>query len=352
VSTTEIPQDIILKIIEPKLVQFGEVVLCLFENCNLSCVFCHQDHKAIEGMSGPEILSKVPHVIKYIRNSPMQDFHIHVMGGELFQDQLIQKGFLDHYSQMITQIQDQLPAGKRVTFNFITNLVLTETDLLLQFCQRHDLQINISYDPSGRFNQKNLEIFKNNVIKFQSVIKMASCVITRPNIKRVMAGDPTFEFLYQLFPIDWDSLIPSLENSVDLMPAESELLQFNKFLLDHFPECINVENFLSNEAQSQMRCTRGRSITIMPNNSSPIGCSGAPLLKHSNTKNLQTSEIVENFLAKYDCMKCEFYSKCPFTCFIKQDYKHLVNDLQTCVFKETFKYAKEKKKSSGASVGK
>jgi hypothetical protein len=342
----------ILNLIEKKLVNFSEVIVCLFENCNLSCVFCPQKHDSVVGMSRDEILSKIQITTNYIKSVSTNEIHIHIMGGELFQDHLIEKGFLETYSEFIIDLKEQLKdSGKSLHFNFISNLVLTRKKELKEFLLKHDLDISASYDPSGRFDNKSLELFENNLNFFSDRIKMVSCVLTSPNIKRIIAGDLTFDEIYKKFPVDWDSLIPAVELSPVLMPKESELLEFYKLLIDRYPLCINMESFIEKKAQFRMRCTRGKSLTIMPNNSIPKGCSGATFLSESESKAPETHKIVENFLAKYDCLCCEYYSRCQFTCFIKQDYKKLVRDIEACVFKETFKYA-DKVLSEAASVDK
>jgi sulfatase maturation enzyme AslB (radical SAM superfamily) len=334
--------DVNLRIISSKLVEHSEVVVCFFENCNLSCVFCPQNHDATVGMSKTEILSKVPLIIDFIAASPSKEFHLHLMGGELFQDHLIKNGFLLFYSEFMQEILKKTPEGKKVFFNFISNLILNDIEPLVQFCSTHNLKLSLSYDPAGRFNAANLELFKKNVERIAPYIRMVSCVITKASIQKVMKGDPYFEYLYNNFPIDWDPLLPSLDNSPLLMPRESELLQFNQFLIDRFPDCINLENFISTRPQSKMRCTRGKSLTIFANNYVPAGCSGEFYLKESKTEDLSSHEIIKNFVDKYGCLTCEFFSQCPFTCFIKQDYKRLIEDFDGCVYKETFKYARAK----------
>ncbi|MFN3697126.1 MAG: hypothetical protein ACK4VO_06775 [Pseudobdellovibrio sp.] len=339
--------DSVLKIINSKLIPFAEVVVCLFENCNLSCVFCPQNHKSTIGMSKNEILSKIPIIENFINQIHSSDIHLHIMGGELFQDHLIEEGFLDYYSMFIDILQSKFrESNKKLIFNFISNLTFKKSSDVLHFLKKHDLQISLSYDPSGRFNKNSLELFKKNLILFSENIRMVSCVLTSPNINKVISGDTLFDEIYKKFPIDWDSLIPSLENSQSLMPKESELLKFYKFLVDYYPECINLENFFDDKNEQSMRCTRGRSLTIMPNNQIPTGCSGAIFLRDSKSNDPSSNIIIENFLTKYNCLSCEFYSRCPFTCFIKQDYQNLIHDVDGCVYQETFKYIKTKKNTN------
>lgn len=340
---TAMESDLALNLISSKLVGFREVVLPLFENCNLNCVFCPQQHDSTIGLSRNEIFSKVEIIAKYANENTSDSIHLHIMGGELFQDHLIQTGFIAIYEEFMALVREKISNPERLVFNFVTNLVTENIEEVKKFCIKNNLRISVSYDPSGRFSNENLQLFKRNIDFMQNHIRMISCVITRPNIQRILVGDTLFEKLYNRHDVDWDPLLPSLQNSAQLMPKESELLEFLKYLVDRYPKCINLENFFATNPQQKMRCTRGRSLTIMPNNQIPMGCSGSLFLKESKTENLGSNEIINKFLQKFDCLTCSYYSKCSFTCFIKQDYKRLIEDVSGCVYKEVFNYIEQKR---------
>jgi hypothetical protein len=307
-------------------------------------VFCPQDHNNTQGASEKEILSKIPGIVEWINNNKRSThFKIHTMGGELFQDQWIGLGFLDVYQKFMDDIRANVPNNKHVEPNFITNLLFEDTDSVLAFLEKNDYTISVSYDPRGRFNTAQFEQFKRNVEIFSDRIRMISCVATRQSMKAIIDGDPYFDYLYNKFPCDWDSFLPSVEISEFLMPKESDLLAFNKYLIDNYPQCLNVSYFTEYSAQNRMSCTRGNSFTILPNGSFPKGCSGSVLLTSPSSNDLASGAIVEKFLHKYNCFECEFYKRCPFTCFIKNDYSKIVRDVNECVFKESFRYVESKK---------
>jgi hypothetical protein len=335
---TRAADDLVLKLIEPKLVGFSEVVVCFFENCNLNCTFCPQDHRSILGMSKREILEKLPLIERFISTQSSKEIHLHLMGGELFQDHLIERGFLEYYAEFVARLRSKFEPEKSLTFNFITNLTLSRVEDLRRFCLELDLKLSISYDPSGRFTPESRTLFEENVETFKDHVRMVSCVITRPNIERAMAGDSLLDRLYNHFPVDWDPLIPARDNSQQLLPKDSELLQFYKFLLERYPSSINLENFVNPNSHQKMRCTRGKSLTIMPDNLIPQGCSGALFLRDSSVRDPASNRIIERFLAKHDCLACPYYSRCSFTCFIAQEYKHRIDDLPRCVFREVFEH--------------
>ena len=76
----------------------------------------------------------------------------------------------------------------------------------------------------------------------------------------------------------------------------------------------------------------------MPDGSIPRGCSGSVLLQEYNTPDLGGTKIMENWVNKYNCFECDYFQRCPMSCFIKSDFKHIEEDLPDCVFRMTFKY--------------
>jgi len=337
------------KVIDKKVIDWSEIVLCLFEHCNLLCAFCPQDHSSILGASEEEILNKVSTITRYIeQNNRSKHFIINTMGGELLQDTWTDKGFLDIYSKFIKQVREKVSTDKTIVFNFVTNLVFDRTDLILDFVKKNNIVLSISYDIIGRFNSTTLKTFKKNIDIFKPYIKTISCVLTKQNIEKIIEGDEYFDYLYENFKtIYFDSLLPSVtrKTNIFMMPAESETFKFYKLCVDKYPKILNIEPFLNGKTNNKMTCTKGNSLTIMPDGSIPKGCSGAVLLKDAtqNTEDLGGTKIIENFMKKYNCFECEFFQRCPFTCFIKQDFKFIEHDMKECVFKETFRYADSKK---------
>ena len=91
------------------------------------------------------------------------------MGGELFQDEWIDDGFLEIYEKFIEEIRSIVTDDKVVVYNFVSNLLFTRTTEVIYFLAKHDLKFSISYDPHGRFNKEQLELFKKNVDIFKDV---------------------------------------------------------------------------------------------------------------------------------------------------------------------------------------
>lgn len=336
----------IYSVINQKVIDYAEIIVILFEHCNLRCAMCPQNHETFENTEKEKILSKVDYVSDWINNHQKSKyFKIHIMGGEVFEDIFVEKGYLDIYQEFIDRVNSNIiDKDKEVVHNFVTNLVFTNTQPVLEFLDKNDLKVSTSYDSTGRFSPRDLEIFKQNIELFKDKISMVACVMTAPTMKAVIKGDDYFDYLYQNFLIDWDSLWPTKGTKVDrtLMPKESETYEFYKTLVDRYPKCLNVEHFVTDKPSMKMTCTRGNNTTILQDNSVPKGCSGAAYLKDGKTEDLASDKILINFFEKYNCFECEFFQRCPFTCFIKADYKYIEEDLDECVFKKTFRYAREK----------
>lgn len=333
----------IYDVIDNKVVKHAEIVVCLFDHCNLRCAFCSQEHDSLIGTTKSEIMSKVDGIVNWIQsNTRSTDYKLHIMGGELFQDVWINNNYLEIYEDFIKEIRNKVDNNKNIIFNFITNLVFTETEKVINFLDNNNLKFTVSYDPVGRFQNKDLEIFKNNIEIFRDRIDLISLVMTKQNTRSVCEGDEYFDYLYSIFPTHWDSFLPSVEMSEKMMPSETELLSFYKLLVDRYPDTLNMESFL-NGSSNRMGCTRGNSYTVLRDGTNPKGCSGSIFLKDGETDDASTGEIVIKFFKTYDCFSCEYFKTCSFTCFIQNDYKKINRDLGKCVFKEVYKYVESKR---------
>ncbi len=323
-----------------KVVDYAEIVVCLFDHCNLKCVFCPQNHQSDLGASRDEILEKVSPISHWINsNQKSKYFKLHIMGGELFQDYWIEQGHLKIYQQFIDKIRASVDPQKDIVPNFITNLVFSKKHEVLAFLKHNNLKISISYDPKGRFSSEQLKTFQGNVEYFKDHIEMVSVVMTKQNIAAITKGHDYFDYLYQNFVIDFDQFLPAVDVSNSLIPKESEKLQFMKFLVNCYPKCLNVEHFVQNDYYKKMICTRGNSFTILSDGTIPPGCSGSIFLKDGDASYLGKEDIVENYLDDNNCYQCEYYSRCPFTCFVSDHYKDKIKDISTCIYKEIFDYA-------------
>ena len=327
------------QIVHNKIVDYSEIVICLFDNCNFNCAFCPQEHDSVFGMSRFEILDKVSPIVHWINSTSTSQFiKLHIMGGELFQDKLIKNNYLKIYEEFINSILNKVDPDKDLCFNFITNLGFENIEPVKEFLLKNQLKFSISYDPVARFSSKHKEIFEKNIESFKDLITMVSLTLTKQNINKILQGDPLFDRLYESFLCDFDQYLPATQQAMAYIPLDSEKLKFYKYLLDNYPNCINLDHFTDEKPEQKMRCTRGNSFTILPDGSSPKHCSGSIFLHGGDQGVLETNQVVVDYLSKENCLTCEFYQRCPLTCFVSDSYKANKNDIGTCVYKEVFKY--------------
>ena len=336
--------DILSHILKSKLPENGEIAIIFFESCNLQCPMCPQDHSSLIGLSKEEILSKVEIIKNFFSNSHRSSFTLNIMGGELFQDSLLEE-YLPVYSLFIEQVSflaQQM--NKSVDFNFLSNLVFTKTHLVKEWLLMHNLKLSVSYDRYGRFNKTNLLIFKSNIEKLKDVIRNISMVVTHDAIKTLMTiGDPYFNYLYKTFNCYWDHLVPF---PGIISPTKKELYDFNIFLLENYPECTNLTAFINKQSFNKMNPELAQVasdyILITPTDVSTI----YHIYEHSFQEPsvpLATSTLVtERFLNEYKCLNCEYYSRCPLDCLMRDNWVDPENVLNGCIYSETFKYVESK----------
>lgn len=325
-----------------KLPDIGEVEVFLFEHCNLRCVHCFQDHNATTGMGREAILAKADEIGAFLARNGLSEYILNVMGGELFQDHLLEK-YLPIYSEFIEQVERHAARlNKKITFNFVTNLLCGDQKLK-DWLELHDLKVSTSYDPTGRFNPEQLKTFLQNIDAFSDRISMVTGVITKPNIDKVMSGDVIFSELYDRFPFYWDQLTPGPTVPVMLMPKQSELLTFLKFLVDRYPRCLNVVSFIERK-ERPISCPSMNKLLIEPAHVSE-GCRIKKQAEHQvifiSPVRESNEHLIENFMAQHNCLSCEYFKHCTFSCFVRHDWKTLVHDVPGCVYKAVFQHAAE-----------
>ena len=270
----------IYNVIDSKVIDYAEIVVGFFDNCNMRCVFCSQDHESTEYMTKEDIVGKADQIISWINeNKRSSYFKLHLMGGELFQDNLINSGYLDYYSEFIERVRAAVPEEKDIVFNFVTNLVFTEIDKMKDFFDKHNLKVSTSYDTNGRFNATQEKVYRKNIETMKPYIQMISLTMTKPNILSITKGNEYFDYLYSQFICGWDYYLPLTKDSKVMIPKESELLAFYKVLIEKYPKCTNVEHFVDGSTHNRMGCTRGNSLVVMRDGTNPKGCSGSLLMK-------------------------------------------------------------------------
>lgn len=342
-----------------------EIVIILFEYCNFACTFCPQDHNSKQGMDYESIVSKADLICEYInQNNFASDFVIRLIGGEPFNDEIIVGSDL---MKAYRELADRVRAGanlngRRCDFIWISNFSMIECrEDVLKFMeeQKDDTQFVVSYDLKGRFNKKNLETFKENIEIFAPYIRNINSVITKQNIEALLAGDEYYDYLYSRFDYSWDQYIKGDSLNNYAIPLESQVLEFYKVLADKYPRVEYIVPFLREpDISTTMHtlCSRGNGAAIdWDNKIIPEGCVGSHYLRkfktpafvgHNGPDNFIDNTLT-SFLDKYNCHACEYYQRCPMMCFSGIKAGNMIQDMDTCINKELFKYVDSKRKSNG-----
>lgn len=331
------------QILQTKRSGRSEFFVNLFELCNLRCSFCWQDHESTVGLD--TVRSKVTpinqKVIAISKTKKIID--LNVMGGELFFDE-IDDGLFEDYFYFATEInRTALSTGVEVNFNWVTNLVFTKIDRVFDLLARLRREgiytyLTTSYDPRGRFNKKNKELFFRNLEMFKSELKMISVVLTKPNIEFFLQRDDTeFQYLYDNFNIYFDFYSPE-ENHRTMAVTDKELRDFFFYVIRKYPRVYPVTDWI-NKLDNKMSCRTSNVVTPSGNLGKCRLQVAEKLTDNFNSKvNLENNHnMEESFLEKYNCLQCEYFQRCSLGCFLQEDYKSY-NELDECMMKQIYQY--------------
>lgn len=315
-----------------------EIELSLFHYCNYSCSFCWQDSKDNVGVS--DIKGKSNIVNSYIRSSDhiKDDINITLTGGELFQDGL--DNLIIDYKNLILEIYKE-NKSKQINFTLISNLGFSQNladkvKNLINSPEFSDKNIFLatSWDPIGR----PFPNFYRNLEYLEEYLCGITMVLTKPNIEYMLCEDNSvFERLYEKFEIDFDYYVPTKKHD-SLMPSDKNLLDFMYFLDSLYPDNSFTKRFNQGEG-AEISCGNLNKITIMPDGNL-TSCRQVQYTENEFKNKINYSSnanIINNFMDKNGCLSCEFFSKCPLTCFVMNDHTSYVEELDECLYKKYFK---------------
>jgi len=333
----------------------GELIVILFEYCNLSCQMCYQDHSAKVGMDKiAEKFDLVASSMLALKNSGKTTTTVNFMGGELLADDLPDSLFSE-YETLINRVREY---GISIDFptemHIATNLVWKNTKRVKDFLEKVGIQIAVSYDPAGRFNTENFEIFKKNLVDFKPYIKYVGTVMTKPSIDRFVANSvPFFDYIYNNFDITFDHYTPeggdffpdpNFKTSNFLTPSDVELREFYKFMLDNWPNCQPFKD-MTKKSPQPLSCMS--TITIKQN-ANIDSCTKYDIIPSTSTPQVVTffgnlSKHKDQWLEDYNCLSCEHMQYCTFGCFINNHTKK-IRTQEECWLKEVYDFVDEMNK--------
>jgi hypothetical protein len=314
----------------------GEIIVTLFEQCNLECVFCTQDHTSIVGFDtiGSKIKQIQDSVYELLEHGKTE-FSVNIMGGEVFDDR-IPDAMFDEYVSLINNIyRFATTIQKPIDVTFVTNCVWTKTDRVKQFLDTTGADLATSYDPSGRFKSDNIQTFTEVVTMFKDYISTVNIIMTRPNIEKFMSDQiPFFDFIYANFDVYFDHYTPGTYYK-ELLPTDVLLRDFMIYMYHKYNDCYPFST-LSTKTKQAMSCMD--TYTIMPDNDfgkCGILVDGIKALPITFTPRKQTME--QQWVDSYDCLQCIHFNRCTMGCFLSHHIKESRTQ-EECWLKQVYDY--------------
>ena len=316
----------------------GEIIVTLFEQCNMSCKFCNQDHNSKVGMDTiRDKLVTVQNAIKHLQANGRTEFSVHFMGGEVFSD-LVPDSCFDDYKYLADELDAWSKEHKyTVEICFTTNFVYERTDRLQKLLDEcPQIKLLTSYDPSGRFGTGQLEKFQENVTLFKNYIKSANVIMTKPNIEKFLKrATPFFDYLYDNYDIYFDYYTPE-KNRERMTPNDVQLRDFMKFMLDNYPNCLPFKDYPSKQKK---RMTCQDTFTIMPD-----GLGGfCTILLNGELGNWKPTkeEMEQKWFEEYNCLECPHFQRCSMGCFLSNHLQSFRTQ-EACWLAEVYDYVDAK----------
>lgn len=306
-----------VSVLAPKRGKVQEILVILFEKCNLKCTFCHQDHNSTVGMD-----NILDHAARLIATYPRDGkYIINISGGELFLDDIPDEA-LAHYGELVRMLDEYF---YDVAFTFVSNMIFTRVDRVLGLLtdligSGIDVTLATSYDPVGRFNGRLKRRFESNVTLFQSLIRVVTTVMTNDTVAWFISGksDPTFDSLYSKFNLYFDHYTPDKRNCTQI-PTDSDIADFYITMANRYPNIQPLKGWLT-ATGSATTCRK----TVVTSPTGEIStCRALP--KEDRDVGIISGEVQrvkseDLFMDQYGCLTCKYYHRCGLRCFLAHEY--------------------------------
>lgn len=345
--------------------EYCEIVLYLFEKCNLRCEFCFQDHE--HAQVNETYIKSLPHAAfalmsKELKAHPtIKSFDIRMLGGEIFSDDL-PDSLLELYGEVVEQIRAEMKTyfpDVNVDFICTTNGVWTNRERIKNFLEKYSFKkiISISIDFVGRYKNDKIKQTAYETMKYFGEAEFfvrAGVVLTKRNIAYILEHADEFKDLirkYKAEQIVFNYYSPNEQWELDL-PSDEDLWNIYKFCIDE--RMFNVSTiFYLVEAYRQKtfftKTCECKFIPTLTQTSCTKDCvaTASPLPRerfYGKYTNEVTEENVSDVKAslgivKRGCLGCDHYEYCPQPCWcmvIFDGYK-----ATNCPMKRSFNYIKE-----------
>lgn len=324
----------VVDILRDKKGKWKEAHLILFELCNMRCSFCHQDHDSKVGLDGDLMIEKAAKLLA--TTHPDTAMVVNITGGELFMNEIGDDVFEAYY-----QVGKMcLEHFKDVKLVFGTNLVYHNTDRVKHLIERLRLidprvWLATSYDPAGRFNGAQRELFFQNLEVLGEYVQTVNVVITKQNIQIFLDGKEGDEFVWlcDRYDVYFDHYIPSQLYAYH-QPDEDLISQLYIKLNDKYPNSYPIKDWKRNVVNE----TTCRSTKIINKDGVISTCwseAGKDAILDEKEGLIAKDNAEVAFVEHYGCFSCEFYQRCGLRCFLHDTV--LGEKSKDCSIKAMFK---------------
>lgn len=319
----------LLNVLNDKKGVTKEAHLILFEKCNLRCSFCHQDHDSTVGLDADSIMQKV---VKLVEVSDLeQPIVVNVTGGELFTDDIEDWMFGYYYAAG----QYLLEHFKDIKLVYGTNLIYENTarvERLMHMLSAHCTEnkavyLATSYDPAGRFNAEQRKQFFKNLDTMALWVDTVNVVITKQNIEVFLTGTEGEEFktLCEDHNVYFDHYIPSQMYEY-IQPDEDLISKLYLLLNKKYPNSYPIKEW----KQNRFNDTTCRSTKIINKDGVVTTCwseAGKDAILDEGAGLAAKDKAEVEFMERYNCLACEYYSRCGMRCFLHHSFIQGVNNV-------------------------
>lgn len=345
--------------------EYCEIVLYLFERCNLRCEFCFQEHE--HAQINCDYIKHLPEAAfqlmsKELRAHPtIKSFDIRMLGGEIFADDLPNELF-DLYGEVVEKIREEMKTyypDVNVDFICTTNGVWKERERVKKFLEKYSFKkiLSVSVDFIGRYKSDKVKQIAYDTMKFFGEAEFyvrAGVVLTKRNIQYILKHPKEFKNLirkYKAEQIVFNYYSPNEQWKLDL-PSDEDLWQIYKFCFDermfnvstifYLIEAYRQQKFFTKTCEckfiptlTETKCTKDCVTTA---STLPMERFYGEFTKEITEENV--SDVKASLgIVKRGCLGCDHYEYCPQPCWcmVIFDGYEAVN----CPMKRAFKYIKD-----------
>lgn len=336
--------------------QTYQIAISLFSQCNLSCKFCFQQNKTKlnKAFVAKTLLNNFQNIIRDIVSYNIKNVNINMWGGQLFNDNYTDQYYI-FYKFIINQIKNGFKSYPDIllNFNFISNGLFKNSNIVLNFLNEVNGKIGFSYDPCNRYiNISQLEILKNNIEIFKQKLLALSLTLTKPNIMHLISAK---DEIIDNNLIDINYYYPN-KYWKQLMPNDQLLYQFflwgckNKktnisIIANIIQSYFNNYNHRGCNCKFSIQYINGQWTKNCVKRFSPLNLQNF-YGKYANQISQQNCTQIKNTLAiiKRGCLYCQNYNKCIMMCFSIQLFKNYQINANFCPIKQIYNFIEKNEK--------